>query len=249
MKKNLVFILILSLYISAFTGNIEWFKGKHYLAQAIMDGKIILIYFSSENDEDCKKIEKEFFNNEKYSDYVKIHCLPVLAKQNSGSRSELFQKFKIEKTPAILIEDLTGKEHMRIYDYTTPEELFEKIKSAVEILGTFHSLKNRLDKTPDDFETMLKLGELCHFTPRWSKSVELFKTIINNPEHTKSLKTKSRVNDKIYNVYERALFCLGLIQISKVKNPESLKRFITEFPSSSMAEKAKEVTSRYSKRN
>lgn len=255
MKKVQVFILILALYFSAFGGSMEWFEGsmewyegKHYLAQAIMEGKIILIYFSSENDDDCKRVENEFFNTEEYGDYVKIHYIPVLAKQNTGSCSELFEKFKIKKTPVILIQDLTGKEYIRINDYTSQEELFESIKSAVETLGTYHSLKVRLDKKPDDFETMLKLAELCHFTPRWSKSAELFKTIINNPERTKSLETKSRLNDKIYNVYERALFCLGLIQISKGKNPEGLNRFIKEFPSSSMAEKAKGIILRYSKK-
>jgi len=98
-------------------------NGLNYASRkAKIEDKFLLLHFTSETDSRCGLLNRDIFENEKYTDFFNTNFVIHTAKEGENDFSKLKERFSVRETPTVIILDKLDNEKNRITGYTSPPE-------------------------------------------------------------------------------------------------------------------------------
>jgi len=187
------------------------------LQSAKEKNKNIFIDFYAEWCAPCKMMDETFADAKIIAAMQEM----VLLRIDVDKEKELAQKYSVTQVPTYLILDSNAQVIDRFTNYYEVDDFLTKLKEVREGIGTFKSLKESVEKNPEDVELALKL---------FTKYLE-FGDMENSKTMAETVKKLDSENKKGY--YAEALFYQGYFAIGEQnfdKAIEIYNEFINKFP-------------------
>lgn len=187
------------------------------LQSAKEKNKNIFIDFYADWCAPCKMMDKTF------ADAKVIEAMQemVLLRIDVDKNKEFAQKYNITRMPTYIILDSNAQLIDRFSSYYEVEEFLDKLKEVKEGIGTFKSLKEAVEKNPEDVELAFKLFVKYLESGDMESSKAVAETV----------KKLDSENKKGY--YAEALFYQGSFAIGEQNFDKAIEiydEFIKKFP-------------------
>jgi len=179
--------------------------------------KNIFIDFYADWCAPCKMMDKTFAD----AKVVEAMQEMVLLRIDVDKNKEFAQKYNITRMPTYIILDSNAQLIDRFSSYYEVEEFLDKLKEVKEGIGTFKSLKEAVEKNPEDVELAFKLFVKYLESGDMESSKAVAETV----------KKLDSENKKGY--YAEALFYQGSFAIGEQNFDKAIEiydEFIKKFP-------------------
>ncbi len=185
-------------------------------------------------------LDKQFFGDEKFHPYLndKFVVLHVIRGDSYGQ--QIFDYFGVSATPTVLVANAEGVEIERMIGFTPPAEEFrDKLEKSYTTKPTTLDLLTELENRPDDVDLAVRLGKRLLQKYRRADAGKIAKYITAHPDRARNIQVSDEEMGLSANGYEFGSF------LSTFIDPESVKKFVKDFPESELKQQACRNLSRF----
>jgi len=218
------FVLIFLFILNAHSDEINFEKGTfdEILQKAKSESKIVMIDFYTGWCGWCKKLDEEVYKDKDVAVFANANQINWKIDAEKGEGPSIAKKYGVDGFPTIVFVDSEAKEIDRISGYVPAMEFLEIMKDYNAGVNTMMSLKAAIEKNPDDPEINYRLGKKYERNSDAKETEKYYKKVISlDPDNKTGFKDK-------------AAFGLAMME----ENMDAIKKFIYEYPESSMLKDA-----------
>jgi tetratricopeptide (TPR) repeat protein len=160
MKKIIILFLFFFLRDPSFA-QINFFKGSlsEALQKAKAENKVLMVDVLTDWCKWCIELDNKVYADPTVSEFANANQINYKIDAEKGEGIEFAKKYAVKGYPTILFLDGSGSEIDRIYGYYPAKDFNEMMVDYNKGINTFSSLKNILEKDPDDIPANLRIAD------------------------------------------------------------------------------------------
>lgn len=146
------------------------------LQAAAMQGKPIFLDFWDHRSQAYERLFEKTYKDPR----VKIMFSKfVLVTLNIIQENAMARTFRVNQVPVILFLDRSGRElgRHRVAQFVSADLLIERMESVLGDLEAFGKLREKVQREPDDYDSVLKVGQVLEGWLREPEAIACYKKI------------------------------------------------------------------------
>jgi|GEM_PF-3042388 len=234
--QRMTFILAVALFlpIIAHCQQVEWRKNfDDAKADALTEGKLILLYFESTSDEHCFTMDSETWNQpaivkmSKGFVCVKIDFEQMRLSSNmirKDRNQKLAVRYRVSYLPTAVFIDLLGNVFLRVEGFVRAAEMMADMESLPTDLSRVYFLLAELEKSPGDVGMRIAAADSF----QQLKLYEASNTYYRETAHTDTVKRNRKLSEHVDMSMAR-----NYVELNEVHAAiDLLERMLDKYPGS-----------------